>query len=413
MKPLIFAGLLGTVLLSSPLVAQQNQDHSAHQMPTQAQQDAVTGEVRYVCPMHSHIVKDHPGNCPICGMALEPVSLNTNAQQDGPVIHVSGQIQQAMSIRTQTVQRDDMWKFIKTLGTVSFDESAISHVHPRVSGWLEKLTAHAVGERVEKGELLFTLYSPELVVAQDDYLQVLKGAMGSSRDRLIKQARLRLNLLGIDEKVISELEKNGQSFYTVPFYAQQSGVLTALNVRHGMYVTPNVEMLSISDLKKLWVIADVFENQFDWLKLGKPAEVSLAGLGVHGMEVNIDYIYPQLDPITRSMKVRLSLDNPLERIKPGMTAEVAIFGGPLRDVLVMDKQALIQTGQGSRVIVKTDEQQFAVRKVQTGMQARGKVEVLSGLTEGDEVVVSGQFLLDSEASLAAGLQRLDDAGHNH
>ncbi|GAA0354115.1 efflux RND transporter periplasmic adaptor subunit [Bowmanella denitrificans] len=413
MKSIIFAGLLGSLLVIGPTVAAQHHNHaSQHDSPT-SQVDAVFGQVRYVCPMHSHIVKDHPGNCPICGMALEPVTLSSSAEDDGPSIRVSGQIQQAMSVKTAMVERDDLWKYIKTLGTVSFDQSSIHHVHPRASGWLEQLTAHAVGERVEQGELLFTLYSPELVVAQDDYLQVLHNASGASRASLLQQARLRLSLLGIDEKVISGIEKSGRALYTVPFYAQQSGVITALNVRHGMYVTPDVEMLAISDLQKLWVIADVFESQFDWLKLGKPAEISLAALGVHALEANIDYIYPQLDPVTRSLKVRLSVNNPLERIKPGMTADVAIFGGPLRDVLVIDKQAVIQTGEGQRVVVKSSDDSFTVRKVQTGMQARGRVEILSGLAEGEEVVVSGQFLLDSEASLAAGMQRLEGAGHNH
>ncbi|GAB3011349.1 efflux RND transporter periplasmic adaptor subunit [Bowmanella dokdonensis] len=403
--------LLAAISLLQPYssLAQQSHQHAT----TGAAQDPITGEIRYVCPMHSHIVRDHPGTCPICGMDLEPVRIQATGSDQQVRVEVDGDIQQAMSIVTEPVRRDDLWKYIETLGTVTFNESDISHIHSRVNGWLESLTVHAVGERVEKGQLLFTLYSPQLIVAQDDFLQVLDNAGGPSRDRLLKQARLRLTLLGIDEKVIQQLEQTRQSLYTVPFYAQQSGVVTALNVRHGMYVEPEMEMLAIADLKRLWVIADVFENQFDWLKLGKPAEIHLDSIGVHRVEARIDYIYPQLDPVTRSLKVRLSLDNTLERVKPGMTADVIIYGGPLRDVLVVNKQALIRTGEEARVVIRSSPTEFTVRPVQTGMQAQGKVEILAGLTEGEQVVTSGQFLLDSEANLAAGLQRLDSQSHAH
>ncbi|GGD64882.1 efflux RND transporter periplasmic adaptor subunit [Lacimicrobium alkaliphilum] len=379
-----------------------------------AGEDPVTGQIQYVCPMHSHIVKDHPGQCPICGMDLEPVIRSVGSDDNQGQITVSGQMQQAMSLVTEPVRRDDLWKYIQTLGTATFDEADISHIHPRVSGWLESLTPHAVGEPVEKGELLFTLYSPELVVAQDDYLQVLQHNNGRNQQRMLQQGRLRLKLLGIDDEVIKQLEDTGQSLYTVPFYAKRSGVITELNVRHGMYVTPDIEMLAIADLSKLWVIADVFENQFDWLEEGRPASIHFSGIGVHDAEATIDYIYPQLDPVTRSLKVRLKLDNPLRRIKAGMTARVEIFGGPLRDVLVVSSSAVIRGADSDRVVVQTDDNAFAVRRVETGMQAQGKTEILHGLSEGERVVTSGQFLLDSEASLAGGLGRLDadpHAGH--
>ncbi|WP_088329946.1 efflux RND transporter periplasmic adaptor subunit [Lacimicrobium sp. SS2-24] len=399
--------LLACVMFFSSLgVAAQ----SEHQHTT----DPITQQVRYVCPMHSHIVKDHPGTCPICGMDLEPVKRSANEGDNGSQVTISGEMQQAMALVTETVRRDDLWKYIQTLGTATFDEANISHIHPRASGWLESLTPHAIGEPVEKGELLFTLYSPELVVAQDDYLQVLNNTDGRVRERMLQQGRLRLKLLGMDDSVIRQLEESRQSLYTVPFYAQRSGVLTELNVRHGMYVTPDIEMMAIADLSQLWVIADVFEDQFDWLQEGRPASIHFPGIGVHDAEATIDYIYPQLDPVTRSLKVRLRLDNPLKRIKAGMTAKVEIFGGPLRDVLVVNGSAIIRGANTSRVVVRTDDDRFEVRRVETGMQAQGKSEILYGLSEGEQVVTSGQFLIDSEASLSGGLNRTDSGSHaNH
>jgi membrane fusion protein, copper/silver efflux system len=404
---------ISAVLLWALALTMQSVPLAVAQSEQATPQDPVTGQVVYVCPMHSHIVKDHPGSCPICGMDLEPVTRSAAPEGDNQVVSVSGEMQQAMSLVTEPVRRDDLWKYIQTLGTATFDEADISHIHPRVSGWLESLTPHAVGEPVEKGELLFTLYSPELVVAQDDYLQVLNNGGGQSQQRMLQQGRLRLKLLGIDDDVIRQLEKTRQSLYTVPFYAQRSGVITELNVRHGMYVTPDIEMIAIADLSKLWVIADVFENQFDWLEEGRPASIHFSGIGIHDAEATIDYIYPQLDPVTRSLKVRLKLDNPLKRIKAGMNARVEIFGGPLRNVLVVNSSAVIRGADSDRVVVQTDSGEFAVRRVETGMQAQGKTEILHGLSEGEQVVTSGQFLLDSEASLAGGLGRLDADPHAH
>ncbi|MDF2179527.1 efflux RND transporter periplasmic adaptor subunit [Aliiglaciecola sp. CAU 1673] len=411
MRPfIVLYSLLAVLILPSgyALAQQAEHQHPVSRAPT----DVISGQTRYVCPMHSHIVKDHPGTCPICGMNLEPVVQKARNEGSSVVIEITGDTRQAMSIVTEQVKRDDLWKFVRTLGTVGFDESAIMHFHPRAAGYLESLDVHTQGQKVKKGQRLFTLYSPELVVAQEDYLQVLKNAASSSREHLITQGRLRLKLLGMDESVIKQVEDGHKALYTVPYYAPQDGVVTELNVREGMYVTPDVELLSLADLTRLWVIADVFESQFDWVKLGKPAEIHLPHLGMHGDEASIDYIYPQLDPVTRSLKVRLTLSNPLERVKPGMTAEVKIFGGPLRDVLVVSKQAVIPAEQGHRIVVQRDDSSFEVREVEIGMQAQGKVEVLSGLKDGERVVTSGQFLIDAEASLAGGLERLDAHAHH-
>ncbi|WP_416306094.1 efflux RND transporter periplasmic adaptor subunit [Neptunicella sp. SCSIO 80796] len=368
--------------------------------------DGTAVTTRYICPMHSHIIKDHPGKCPICGMTLEAHQMPAMSSSLPSQIHVDSSTQQAMNIVTTPVQRGDMWKYIQTLGEVSFDQANISHVHPRMSGWIESLNVDTQGQRIEKGQLLYTLYSPDLVVAQDDFIQALNNLEGSKNRYLLEQARKRLSLLGVNDEVIQQIEKQRQSRYSVPFYAQQSGIVTALNVRKGMYVQPEQEMLAIADLTRLWVLADVFENQFDWLKIGKPAEIHLPTIGVHKAQASIAYIYPQLDPVTRSIKVRLDLANPDMRIKPGMTADVVIYGGPKSDVLNIPLQAVITSAQGSRVIVQNAAQQFEVRQIETGMQVQDRIEVLSGLEEDESLVVSGQFLIDSEASLNASFGRM-------
>ncbi|MBC3765328.1 efflux RND transporter periplasmic adaptor subunit [Neptunicella marina] len=365
---------------------------------------------RYMCPMHHHIVRDHPGKCPICGMDLQPKT-QQNSMQMQPMVDVRGDMQQAMNIVTAPVMRGDMWKYIKTFGQIQVDESRISHVHPRMSGWIEKLNVDTEGQTVKKGQLLYTLYSPDLVVAQDDFLQAQKNLSGSNRDYLLSQAKRRLSLLGVDPSFIATLEKEGKTRYSVPFYATQSGVITRLSVRQGMYVEPAREMLAIADLTHLWVLADVFENQFDWLKLGKPADIHLPSIGIEAAEASIEYIYPRLDPVSRSIKVRLNLVNPLMRIKPGMTAEVAIYGGPKKDVLNIPLQAVLQSGNKNRVVVQKEDGSFVVQEVELGMQVNQRVEILSGLTEQQKVVVSGQFLIDAEANLDAAINRMQSHQH--
>ena len=363
-------------------------------------------ETRYICPMHSHIVKDHPGTCPICGMQLEArQALATESKAN--LVTIPTGIQQQMSVVTKVVKRGKLWKHIRTLGQLSVDETQISHVHPRVEGWIETLHVNSQGQEVQKGQLLFELYSPQLVVAQEDFLQTLELVSKQPASKhLLAQARLKLKLLGLAPKIVQQLESEKRSLYTVPFYAEQSGVVTHLNVRQGMYIDAKTEMIAIADLSNLWVIADVFESQFDWVQQGKSVEIHLPELGLQGIETSIDYIYPQLDVTTRSLKVRLKLENPLKRLKPGMMANVEIFAGPKQDILFIPEQALIQGRDKQRVVVKQNQQEFEVKQVETGMAANGLVEIIAGLDEGEQVVTSGQFLIDSEANLQASFDRL-------
>lgn len=371
--------------------------------------------IKYVCPMHSHIISDVPGTCPICGMFLEKVEMGGHSET--VEIDVSGQMQQALALKVAKVERDTLWKFVKTVGQIDYDESQISHIHARVNGWIEKLKVESVGDRVEKGQLLYEIYSPDLVNAQDDYLlaqDTLKRSGNSANyQELLRKAGLRLELLGMNQEQIKQLAKTGKTQYRVPFYARESGIVKQLAVRDGMYIQPQTEVMSLVDLSKVWVIADVFENEQSWLEVGQAAEVNIPAMGLKGIEGKIDYIYPELDPITRSLRVRVVLNNDQAmELRPKTLAKVSLYGGPKRDTLVIPQEALIQTGKENRVIVKQDDASFSARKVTVGMLSQGKAEILEGLHEGENVVISGQFLLDSEASLKGSLMRLS-SGHQH
>ncbi|MGZ9899752.1 efflux RND transporter periplasmic adaptor subunit [Shewanella gaetbuli] len=375
-------------------------------MPTSVQASSST---KYVCPMHPHVVSDTEGTCPICGMDLEPVTTSSSTEE--VVVGVSGGMQQALGMRSETVTKGTLWKLVRTVGTVEYNENAIGHVHTRITGWIENLLVHTVGQRIKKGQLLYELYSPELINAQDDYMQA-RDYLKQDKKRgevLLRKARQRLNLLGVSESTIAQLEKTGETIYRVPFYAEQDGFVSQLTVRHGMYIQPGDTLIEIVDLDSVWVIADVFENEQSWLKQGRPVEVTSSAQGLFDIEANIDYIYPELDPVTRAMRVRISLPNPEKQLKPGTLVDVKLFGGPERNVLSIPTEALIFTGRENRVVVQLDDNQFTSVAVKVGMIAQGKAEIIEGLNEGDRVIVSGQFLIDSEASIQGSLQRLSSA----
>ncbi len=371
-----------------------------------AAQSSGEGNVKYVCPMHPHVVSDTPSTCPICGMNLEKVTMGEVGEE--VVVGISGGMQQALGMRTETIGKETLWKLVKTIGTVQYNENEIGHAHTRVSGWIENLMVHNIGQQVKKGQLLYELYSPELINAQDDYMQAFDYLKQDKKrgQELLRKARLRLELLGVSNHTIKQLERSGETIYRIPFYAQQDGVVSQLTVRHGMYVQPGDTLFEIVDLSSVWVIADVFENEQSWLELGRPVEVTSAAQGLFDLESTIDYIYPELDPISRAMRVRIKLDNQEQNLRPGTLVDVKLFGGPERNVLTVPTEALILTGRENRVVVQRDDNRFASVKVKVGMIAQGKAEIIEGLQAGDKVIVSGQFLIDSEASIQGSLQRL-------
>ena len=387
------------LLQSTLLVSAQTQDHSGHAHASPAGAAAsVLAETAplYVCPMHPHIQQAEPGNCPICGMDLV-----LQRQQKSAVVAVNGAMQQALAIRTETAAPRTLWRFIDTFAQVQYPEDAIHHSHIRAEGWIEQLYVRSLGQRVKAGDKLFSYYAPDLLVAQDDYLQALSVSTqnGERSSSLVKRAETRLRLLGLTDKDISQLQQSRQSQYHITVYAHQDGVVTMLNIRDGMYIKPGDTLMEITSLNRVWLLADVAEAQQSWLFDGMSAEVDIPSQQVSAIETVVDYIYPALDAQSRSSKVRLTLDNSKQLLKPNMLLPVRLYGGPLRDVLSVPRDAVLLNGNSHRVVVQ-DGDNFSVRNITTGISAQGYVEVLSGLHDGERVVVSGQFLLDTEASLS-------------
>lgn len=359
---------------------------------------------KYVCPMHPQIVRDQPGSCPLCGMDLVAKVIDPD-QGKHPEVRVGSAIAQSMGIRSTTVERDTLWKYIRTVGRVSYDETRLAHVHPRAAGWMEKLALRAEGDPVKRGQLLGEIYSPDILAAQVDFLIALD--QGSERHATrVEKARNRLRLLGVPEGTISRIQQRGKTQNRIPMLAPSDGVVTQLGARDGMYVTPETEVFTLSDLSRIWVLVDVFEHQIDWLSVGRPAEISVPAYPGRTWEGTVEYIYPELDVAARTLRVRLAFDNPEGLLKHNMFADVVIYGGPKRGIPVIPREALIETGERTSVVKLTGEGRFQPVDVVVGMRAGDRVEILSGLEVGDRVVTSGQFLIDSESSLQASFSRL-------
>jgi Cu(I)/Ag(I) efflux system membrane fusion protein len=373
-------------------------------LSTNAANDGAQEILYWVAPMDSNYRRDKPGKSPM-GMDLVPVYAD-KAGSAGDSVSIAPEVVQNLGVRTAVAERSRLWRGVDTVGYVDYDESKVSHIHLRTEGWIENLAVQSEGERVTRGQRLFDLYSPELVNAQEEFVQALNvGNKG-----LISASRSRLDALGIPGNRIKRLEKDRKPSQTIPVYAPQDGVVSTLPVREGMFIKPATRVMSLADLSSVWLLAEIFERQADWVKVGQSAEVRLPYQPGPVWEGRVEYIYPSLDPKTRTLKARLRFENPDETLKPNMYANVKIYGGPRNDIIVIPVEALIRTGREDRVVLALGEGRFESRTVTAGIESGDWVEILTGIKPGDTIVTSGQFLIDSEASLKASMQRMTRPG---
>ena len=361
-------------------------------------------EVLYwVAPMDSNYRRDEPGKSPM-GMDLVPVYADEVDNQPG-VVKIDPTVVNNLGVRTGTAERSDLARRIETVGYVTYDEDTVQHVHTRVDGWIEKLVTKASGDPVEQGQLLFELYSPTLVNAQEEFLTATR----SGNQTLLKASRDRLDALGVSRSEIARLERERTVNQRVRVYAESDGVIANLGVREGIYITPASEVMSIAELDRVWVIAEVFESQSSWVKPGQPASVELDYLPGTVLEGTVDYVYPELDPKTRTLKVRLRFDNAGELLRPNMFASVQIEAEGFGRVVHVPREAVIRGGSMDRVVVALGDGRFKSQPVRLGIESGDRIAIRSGLRAGESIVVSGQFLIDSESNIESALTRMGDA----
>ncbi len=354
----------------------------------------------WVAPMDANYRRDKPGKSPM-GMELIPFYVGA---EEGSTVSISPTVVQNLGVRTSAAELTRLWRGIDTVGYVDYDESKVSHIHLRTEGWIEKLAIQSEGERVKKGDFLFDVYSPKLVNAQ----QELVTALSTGNEGLIRATKERLAALGISSSQIKKLQKTKKVKQRISIYAPQDGVVSDLPVREGMFVKPSQKVVTLGDLSSVWLLAEVFERQSQWVEVGQEAEVRLSYIPGKLWRGEVEYIYPSLDPKTRTLKVRLRFDNPGERLKPNMYANVKIFGGAKENTIVIPLEGLIRTGREERVIISLGMGKFEARQVTAGIESGNYVEILKGVNEDDVVVTSGQFLIDSEASMRGSIVRMTD-----
>ena len=362
----------------------------------------------WVAPMDRNYRRDGPGKSPM-GMDLVPVYADDAPADDSDVVRIDPSVVLNLGVRTAKAERGILQQRIEAVGYVEYDADAVHHIHTRVEGWIESLRVQAAGDPVQRGQTLFEIYSPTLVNAQHEFL----AARDRGSDALRRASRERLAALGMEEREIAALDGSEAPRRTVRTFAPADGVVTHLGVREGIHVTPATHVLSVADLGRLWVLAEVFERHASAVSPGQRAEVYFEPLPGERWEGTVDYVYPTLDQRTRTLKVRIGFANEGRVLRPNMYARVALFGAETPPVVHIPREALIRGGEADRVAVALGDGRFRSKPVRAGIEAESRVAILEGLDAGEEVVVSGQFLIDSESNLASALSRLapDSGGH--
>jgi Cu(I)/Ag(I) efflux system membrane fusion protein len=356
---------------------------------------------QYTCPMHPHYISTDPnGTCPICGMDLVPVADDALAQSTGAIVIPSEMIQ-TMGIRTARAEVAEFGRSLRAFGVVETNERLENVSASRLEGWIEDLTVRAEGDTVRPGALLYKVYSPDLIAAQKDFLNSLE----IGNQARIAAVRQRLRSLGMQPSVIDQIARTRTEIERVPVYAEAGGIVARLQVREGDYVRPGTAILRLQSYSEVWVMASIPENDLPLVDTGLPVRLSFPSAPEAPAEGTIDYTYPTIDPSTRTAQVRIEVDNAAGYLRPGAYADITLdLAGQAR--LSVPTEAILRDSRGSHVIVALGEGRFAGREVQAGVSANGRTEVLDGLTPGEFVVASGQFMLDSEVNLREGFSKL-------
>jgi len=324
-------------------------------------------------------------------------------------VMVSPEKQQLLGVRTTTVEAKPLSKTVRTVGTITYDETRVTHVHSKIEGWVEKLYANYTGKFVQKGQPLFTLYSPDLLATQGEYLLALKSyerlsssslpEVRSGADSLVQASKQRLALWDISDQQIRELEQKREPQKTLTFYAPNSGFIIKKDVNEGMKIMPDKEIYTIADLSTVWIDADVYESEIPFIKVGQQATVNLSYYPEETFKGKISYIYPYLDEKTRTVKVRLEFPNPGLKLKPDMyvNAEIKIDSGKH---LAVPEEAVLDTGVRKIVFLDKGNGHFEAKEIKLGSKLDGFYQVISGLNQGEKIAASSVFLLDSESRLS-------------
>ena len=382
----------------------------------------------WVDPMHPAYKSDKPGIAPDCGMKLQPVyadggaaavstganlkpaSANDISTMEVGTVQITPEKQQLIGVKYEQVELGGGSRTIRAVGKVAIDETRIGHVHTKVEGWIDKVFVDFTGKLVKKGQPMLTIYSPDMLASQRELLLAAKAktimrdsALPSGFDQsesLLQATRRRLELWDLSEAQIDQVLRTGEPIKNITVYSPMTGYITDRKAFPQVKVIPDTDLYTIVDLSRVWIMADVFEYEAPNIHIGETARVSLQALPGKSFSARIDYLQPEVDPMTRTLKVRLNMDNPGVMLKPDMYADIE-FRVNIPSKLTVPADAVLNAGERKTVFVDRGNGYFEPRQVKTGEREGDRIQILSGLSQGERIVTSGNFLIDSESQMKA------------
>ena len=397
--------ITGAIMLSIGLAA-------GYWLPKNSVSPAVTEQeakpLYYRNPMNPNVTSPVPAKDSM-GMDYVPVYAEGASSEVAGTVTIDPVVVQNIGVRTAVAKSEPISRTVRTVGRVDFNEERMARIHPKVQGWIEELRVDKTGETVAQDDILLSIYSPQLVSTQQEYLLALNNysALGDSpieeirqgAKDLVKSSRERLQFLDVPEHQIRELEETREIKKKIHIHSPFNGTVLKIGARQGQYVTPQTEIYMLADLNQVWVFADIYENEIPWVKEGDKVEMTIASVPGRTFSGEVSYIYPYSEAKTRTTKVRIVFDNADLLLRPGMFSEVSIFSDTRDNSIVVPSESIVRSGGKPQVFIVRDLGKFEPREVTLGVESDGRIEVISGVSEGEEVVTSAQFLVDSESKL--------------
>lgn len=401
----IYAVILALVALGAYWLGNRSADSSVPNNGAASQVSSDKKVLYWYDPMVPNTHFDKPGKSPFMDMQLVP--MYDEPDQTKGSVAIDSRTRQSLGIRTARVIQGSIGQTVETIGYVEPDQRKIAIVQTRIQGWVERLAVGAVNDKVRRGQVVMEVYSPDLMAAQAEYLLASRDAAQADGQMLAQAARVRLALLGMSEEQIRVLGSSRKINQRFAYYAPVNGIVSELNVRRGTQVSPGMNALSLIDLSTVWLIAEIPESHGAAVRTGSSAELTFAAYPGRKFSGTVEYIYPEVTQASRSLRVRIQLDNGAGLLRPGMYANVKFSGAAQARATVVPSEAVIATGRRKVVIVVGADGNFKPVDVRTGAESGGNTEILAGLSPGQTVVTSGQFLLDSESNMRSALGRLE------